>query len=158
MYNTALRITGDSFEAEDVMQESFLSAFTKLDSFKGDVAFGAWLKRIVINKSLTQIKKNNRLEEVKFEVIKNTMNDGLDDEIETNEILDYSKLKAKEILKTIEQLKDNYRVALTLSLIEGFDNDEVAGIMKISDENCRVTIFRAKNKLKKIIEQQARVN
>ena len=157
MYNTALRIMGDSFEAEDIMQESFLSAFTKLDTFKGDVAFGAWLKRIVINKSLTQIKKNNRFEEVKFEVIKNNVND-LNDEIEIDEKFDYSKMKAKEIVSTINLLKDNYRVALTLSLIEGFDNEEVAGIMKISDENCRVVLFRAKSKLKKIIEQQAQIN
>jgi len=157
MYNAALRITGNSFEAEDVMQESFLSAFTKLDTFKGDVAFGAWLKRIVINKSLTQIKKNSRIEEVKFEVIKNTMNEA-NDEIENDERLDYSNLKAKEILNNIGQLKDNYRVALTLSLVEGYDHEEVAEIMKISDENCRVTIFRAKNKLKKIMGQQAHIN
>jgi len=60
MYNTSLRILKDSFEAEDVMQESFLTAFNKLGTFKGEVAFGAWLKRIVINKSITQYRKNNR--------------------------------------------------------------------------------------------------
>ena len=57
MYNTALRIVNNSFEAEDIMQESFLSAFTKLDSFSGTVTFGAWLKKIVINNSLTALKK-----------------------------------------------------------------------------------------------------
>ena len=69
MYNTAHRILKDSFEAEDIMQEAFLTAFTKLDMYKGEVAFGAWLKRIVINKSLTQLKKNNRYQEVKMEVV-----------------------------------------------------------------------------------------
>lgn len=156
MYNTALRITGDSFEAEDVMQESFLNAFTKLDTFKGEVAFGAWLKRIVINKSLTQIKKSNRIEEVKFEVIKNTATE--DDHEEEIESLNYSNIKAREVLSTIEQLKDNYRIALTLSLVEGYDNEEVAQIMSLSDENCRVTLFRAKNKLRKIIEQRVHIN
>jgi len=57
MYNTALRIVNNSFEAEDIMQESFLSAFTKLDSFSGTVTFGAWLKRIVVNNSITALKK-----------------------------------------------------------------------------------------------------
>ena len=52
MYNTAFRILKDEFEAEDMMQEAFLTAFTKLDTFSGKVAFGAWLKRIVVNKSL----------------------------------------------------------------------------------------------------------
>ena len=60
MYNTSVRIVKDTAEAEDIMQEAFLTAFTKIDSFKGEVTFGAWLKRIVINKSLTQLKKNNR--------------------------------------------------------------------------------------------------
>ena len=61
MFNTSLRIVQNSYEAEDVMQEAFLNAFTKLDSFKGEVAFGAWLKRIVINRSLTQLNEVNRL-------------------------------------------------------------------------------------------------
>ena len=52
MFNTSLRIVQNSYEAEDVMQEAFLSAFTKLDTFKGEVAFGAWLKKIVIKKKI----------------------------------------------------------------------------------------------------------
>ena len=156
MFNTALRITQDSFEAEDVMQEAFLNAFTKLESYKGEVAFGAWLKRIVINMSLTQIKKNSRFEEVKFEVLENTLED--EDSMAGNDIIDYSMIKAKEILKTMEELKDNYRVALTLSLIEGYDNEEIALIMNISNENCRTTISRAKNKLRRLLQNDALVN
>jgi RNA polymerase sigma-70 factor (ECF subfamily) len=156
MFNTALRIVKDSFEAEDVMQEAFLNAFTKLDSYKGEVAFGAWLKRIVINKSLTQIKKNNRFEEVKFDVLENKLESG--GSVAGDEIIDYSVIKANEILKTMEQLKDNYRVALTLSLIEGYDNEEIALIMNISNENCRTTISRAKNKLRRLLQQEALVN
>jgi len=57
MYNTSLRIVKDSAEAEDVMQESFLSAFTKLHTFKGEVTFGSWLKRIVINNSIYHYRK-----------------------------------------------------------------------------------------------------
>ena len=60
MYNTAFRIVKHTAEAEDVMQESFLSAFTKLHTFKGDVAFGAWLKRIVINNSIYHYKKQQK--------------------------------------------------------------------------------------------------
>ena len=143
MYNTAVRILKDSFEAEDIMQEAFLTAFTKLDSFKGEVAFGAWLKRIVINKSITQLKKNSRYEEVKMEVV-------ADDEVEEN-TESYSSLAPKTVVQTLQSLKDNYRIVLTLHLIEGFDYDEIAQIMNYTNENVRTTISRAKKKLKQVL-------
>ena len=111
MYNTALRILKNSFDAEDMMQESFLIAFTKLSTFKGEVAFGAWLKRIVINKCLTQLKKNKRFEEVKLEVART--------ENTIEEKIDYSGIDANTVLAKINNLKSNYRIALTLHLIEG---------------------------------------
>ncbi len=155
MYNTSYRILNDSFEAEDVMQEAFLNAFTKLDTYKGEVTFGSWLKRIVINGSLTQLRKLKRQDEMKFEDVENKI-EVVEDEVYHN--TDYSTLKAKEIVNTIQQLKDNYCLALTLSLIEGYDNEEIAQIMQISNENCRTTISRAKNKLRQLLSQSSIVN
>jgi RNA polymerase sigma factor (sigma-70 family) len=57
MYNVGFRITGNEEDAEDVLQESFVSAFKNLESYRGDATFGAWLKRIVVNKSINVIKK-----------------------------------------------------------------------------------------------------
>ena len=141
MYNTSIRILKDGFEAEDVMQEAFLTAFTKLDTFKGEVAFGAWLKRIVINKSLTQLKKNNKYQDVKMEVVKDTIT-------ETEEPVNYTALHASKVLETLNSLKDNYRVVLNLHLIEGYDYEEIAQILGYTNENVRTTISRAKKKLK----------
>jgi len=141
MYNTSLRILKDEFEAEDIMQEAFLTAFTKLDTFIGEVTFGAWLKRIVINKSLTQLKKNNKYQDVKMEVIKDTS-------IETEDAIDYTTLHASKVLERLNSLKDNYRVVLTLNLIEGYDYEEIAQILGYTNENVRTTISRAKKKLK----------
>ena len=143
MYNAAHRILKDSFEAEDIMQEAFLTAFTKLHTYKGEVAFGAWLKRIVINKSLTQLKKNNRYQEVKMDVIPT-------DDIE-DEAIDYKGLNPQNVLETLQNLKDNYRIVLTLNLIEGFDYEEIAQILNYTNENVRTTISRAKKKLKQVI-------
>ncbi len=145
MYNTALRILNNSFEAEDMMQESFLIAFTKLGTFKGEVTFGSWLKRIVINKCLTQLKKNNRFEEVKLEVIKEDVEE---------EIIKNYEIKPQIILETINGLKDNYRIALNLHLIEGYDYEEISGIMNITYENSRTTISRAKSKLRKLLTEK----
>ena len=140
MYNTAYRILKDEFEAEDIMQEAFLTAFTKLNSFKGEVAFGAWLKKIVVNKSLTQLKKNNRYDEVKMEVIPN---------YETE--IDYNTLNVQQVIESLNELKENYRVVLTLNLIEGYDYEEISQILNYTNENVRTTISRAKKKLKQVL-------
>src|SRR4030042_4960656 len=65
MYNTALRIVSQPAEAEDIMQEAFLSAFSKIETVKGPVSFGAWLKRIVINKSIDALRQRK----IRFEGI-----------------------------------------------------------------------------------------
>ena len=141
MYNASLRILKDTFEAEDILQEAFLTAFTKLDTFKGEVAFGAWLKRIVINKSLTQLKKNNTYQNVKMDVIK-------DIAIETEEDIDYTSLHANKVLEALNSLKENYRIILNLHLIEGYDYEEIGHILGYTNENVRTTVSRAKKKLK----------
>ncbi|WP_298370224.1 RNA polymerase sigma factor [uncultured Lutibacter sp.] len=148
MFNTSFRIVHDSFEAEDIMQESFLAAFTKLNSFSGNVTFGAWLKRIVINNSLTALKKSNRLETVPIEkniIIK----------CESDETVEaYSNFNFKDILTSLNKLKTNYKVALTLNLIEGYDYEEIGEIMNISYENSRTLISRAKNKLRQLLSKK----
>jgi len=157
MFNTAIRILQNSYDAEDVMQEAFLNAFTKLDTYKGEVPFGAWLKRIVINRSLTQIKKKNKLQEVNLEVVDKKLESVDENELNESKI-DYVNLKVKKVSKAMEQLKDSYRRALTLSLIEGYDNEEIADILNISNENCRTTISRAKSRLRKILTESSVVN
>jgi len=145
MYNTALRIVKNSAEAEDVMQEAFLNAFTKLHTFKGEVAFGAWLKRIVINKSLLHYRKQQKQNEVSlndtlYKVSDNDVPEASHDETER---------LAQKVLETMKLLKDNYRISLTLHLIEGYDYEEICSVMDISYANCRTTISRAKESLRK---------
>lgn len=157
MYNTSLRIVQDPGQAEDVMQEAFLSAFTKLHTFKGEVPFGAWLKRIVINKSLTAVKKVSRLQEVKLEVVEHQL-EGDASGIASEDRNDYASMRVQEVMAAMGKLKDNYRVILNLSLLEGYDNEEIAGILQISDESCRTTISRAKSKLRQILTESSITN
>tara|TARA_R110002020_G_scaffold160534_1_gene345047 strand:- start:53 stop:601 length:549 start_codon:yes stop_codon:yes gene_type:complete len=144
MYNTSLRIVKDSAEAEDVMQESFLSAFTKLKDFKGDATFGSWLKRIVVNNSINSDQKKQRLEEVPLEneLYKLEDEDGIAE-------CDTDSLEIKSVLNAMSTLKNNYRIALTLNLIEGYDYEEMSTILNISYANCRTTVSRAKDSLRK---------
>jgi len=148
MYNTSLRIVKDSFEAEDIMQDSFLTAFTKLDSLKEIKTFGSWLKRIVINNSIYHYKKNSKYQDVALDDVlyKVEETSGIPEDYEIK------NLKVNQVLETMKTLKDNYQTCLTLHLIEGFDYDEICEIMDISAANCRTMISRAKDSLRKKLE------
>ena len=144
MFNTALRIVKDTAQAEDIMQESFLSAFTKLHTFKGEVTFGSWLKRIVINNSIYQYRKQQKKNEVALDEVLYKVEDT--DGIASDHV--FTELKAQKVMETMKGLKDNYRISLTLHLIEGYDYEEISEIMNISYANCRTTVSRAKENLR----------
>ena len=148
MFNTAVRIVKDPMTAEDVMQESFIAAFNKLDSFKGDATFGSWLKRIVVNNSIVQYKKQQRFKDVPLENIEQSHEDSQESMTQD----DYSKIKAGQVITAMNALKDNYRQVLSLHLIEGYDHEEICEIMAISYANCRTMISRAKESLRKKLE------
>ena len=145
MYNVAFRIVKDEHFAQDVMQEGFLKAFTKIDSYKQEVAFGAWLKRIIINYSIDFYKKNNQ-----FKFDDNEKNLTKIEDLEENLLDDFklNELKVNQVLTTINSLKDNYRMVLTLFYIEGYDQEEICEILNISYANCRTTLSRAKENLR----------
>lgn len=145
MFNIAMRIVKDSAEAEDVMQESLLTAFNKLDSFKGDASFGAWLKRIVINNAITQYKKSQRFVSIPDQGVADEVDEASYDGIAEE---DYTQVKATEALRCLHSLHDSYRNILTLHLIEGYDYEEICEILNISYANCRTLISRAKESLR----------
>jgi RNA polymerase sigma factor (sigma-70 family) len=146
MYNTALRIVKDSYKAEDIMQESFLTAFTKLDTLEDSKVFGSWLKRIVINNSIAQYNKTVKQNEVPLENLMYKIEDDVTDGINES---DQTSKKVQQILGVMKTLKPNYNLGLTLHLIEGYDYDEICEIMNISYGNCRTMISRAKESLRK---------
>lgn len=149
MYNTALRIVKNRFEAEDIMQDSFLLAFTKLDSLKDVTTFGSWLKRIVVNNSIYHFRKNSKYENVPLDNVMYKVENN-DDGIDSND--ECSNLKVNHVLEAMKALKDNYRISLNLHLIEGYDYEEICEIMNISPANCRTMISRAKDSLRQKLE------
>ncbi len=152
MYNTSLRILKHEGEAEDVMQDSFLSAFTKLDSYKGEASFGSWLKRIVVNNSLNAYKKRKKSGETPLEdhLYK------IEDDASGLPEVDVNSIRAGEVVKAMNQLKDNYRQSLALHLIEGYDYEEMSEIMNVSYANCRTTVSRAKESLRKLLNRNGK--
>ena len=133
-------------EAEDVLQESFLSAFRNISSYREDASFGSWLKRIVINKSITLLNKRKLMEEVNEQTVGEyhyewDVNDG------------GSTLSTDEIRQAVKLLPDGFRSVLTLYLFEGYDHGEIAGIMNISESTSKSQYNRAKKRLREILKK-----
>jgi len=145
MFSIALRIIKDREEAEDILQESFSAAFSNLQNFREDATFGAWLKRIVVNKSINQLKKRK----VEFDEIKYNS-----EHISDEEHLPYSTLSVSDIQKGMEQLSDGYRIVLSLFLFEGYSHKEIANELNISESTSKTQYLRAKNRLKQLLTEQ----
>jgi RNA polymerase sigma-70 factor (ECF subfamily) len=139
MYNTSLRIVNRPDEAEDIMQESFLTAFRKLGSYIGEVSFGIWLKRIVINRSLDYLRKRK----VEFEEVRPD-HPVFEDDNETDE----NEYTVEEVKTSISLLPDGYRTILSLILLEGYDHEEVSEILGITNVTSRTQFCRAKKQLR----------
>lgn len=140
MFLIAYRYVKDRFLAEDVMQDSFIKAFKNIDSYKNEVAFGAWLKRIVINQSIDELKKNKiELVAINEEVYR--VKDDDDWNVESN-------ISVNKVAEVINSLKEKYRLVLTLYLLEGYDHQEISEILNITENTSRTHLLRAKNQLK----------
>lgn len=144
MYNAVLRIVKDKQEAEDILQEAFISAFEKIHTYKGDSTFGAWLKRIALNKAINNLRKRH----LQLISLKEAPPDIAEERDETEEY------DIKEIKKAIAGLPDGYRVVITLYLIEGYDHNEIADILNISVSTSKSQFNRAKKKLRSLLKQK----
>ncbi|HPM30133.1 MAG TPA: RNA polymerase sigma factor [Chryseolinea sp.] len=143
MYNVAYRIVGNEDDASDALQEAFISAFRNLDSYRADATFGAWIKRIVVNKSITALQRR------KFEPIPE--NDRWDVAEEEMPMAYADELTVDRVKKGIEQLPDGYRSVLSLYLLEGYDHQEIGDIMGISESTSKSQLNRAKAKLRELL-------
>lgn len=143
MFNVGYRITGNEEDAEDVLQESFVSAFRNLKSYRADASFGSWLKRIVVNKAINVLKKR------KLELLPEDREIDVAEESVSEEYL--PMLSVERVKQTIEMLPDGYRSVLSLYLLEGYDHQEISEIMGISESTSKSQLNRAKNKLKELL-------
>jgi len=148
MFNTSLRIVNNASDAEDVLQESFASAFQHLDRFDYSSTFGAWLKRIVVNNSINALRKK------KLAFI--DISDCNAGEMKDTEAPDEEdiQLKVEAIKKAMVLLPNGYRSVLSLLLFEGYDYEETGEILNISPSTVRTQYHRAKQKLLHTLKQE----
>lgn len=144
MYNVAVRIVNHDGEAEDVLQDAFLDAFQKIHDFRQTSTFGAWLKQIVVNRALNQLR-NRKVQLVDIEEIT---------DIEEEESYDEDGINydVQRVNTAIQQLPDGFRTVLCLYLLEGYDHEEIAEVMGIAESTSRTQYIRAKKRLLEILK------
>jgi RNA polymerase sigma factor (sigma-70 family) len=143
MFNVAMRILNHPAEAEDVLQDAFLDAFQKINDFRQNSTFGAWLKQIVVNRAINQLR-HRKIDLVDI--------DGVGD-FEDRESLDEEglTLEVNRVQRGILLLPDGYRTVLSLYLLEGYDHEEIANILGVAESTTRTQYIRAKKKLLEIL-------
>ncbi len=147
MYNTSLRIVNNTADAEDVLQEAFVDAFRSLNDFHYHSTFGAWLKRIVINKSINILRKR------KMHLVELDQTNGYAIMEENQPDEQEIQFKVEQVKKAIQKLADGYRTVLSLYLLEGYDHEEISEILGITHNTVRTQYVRAKQKLLLILKQ-----
>lgn len=147
MYGVAMRFLKNPDDAEDVLQESFIKAFQRIDQFKGEVTFGAWLKRIVVNGSIDFLKtKHQKTVE---------LNEGYMHVADDNDWTIEDGISLEKIKNAIEKLPEKYKYVIQLFLVEGYDHDEIAQILNISNTASRTRLLRGKAQLKETLKDIA---
>ncbi|MEN9609702.1 MAG: hypothetical protein RLZZ628_516 [Bacteroidota bacterium] len=145
MYNVCFRMTNSAETAEDALQNAFTDVFRKIDSFRFESTIGAWIKRIVVNHCINELKKRRLF----FE--------SLDDRLHASPILEESPLpesylNVTAIQNAVAQLPEGYRVVFTLYAMEGYDHEEIASILNISEATSKSQYSRAKAKLRDVLK------
>ena len=147
MYCVAARFLNNSDDAEDVLQEAFIKAFQKIHQFSGEVTFGAWLKRIVINTCIDHLKSKKmqfvELQEYQMQVVE-------DENWSVSE-----SVSIDEVKRVMEQLPEKYRYVVKLYLVEGYDHTEISQILNLSPTASRTRLLRGKGLLKKLLKSKS---
>ncbi|MEZ4932111.1 MAG: sigma-70 family RNA polymerase sigma factor [Saprospiraceae bacterium] len=145
MYNICLRMVNDDLDAEDLLQQSFVDVFTKMDSFRYESSIGAWIKRIVVNNCINFLKKRR----LQIQSLDDSFHQVADDFP-----IDNYNINVKAINDAIRQLPDGYRVVFSLYLFEGYDHQEIGQILDITEATSKSQFSRAKKKLRDLLEGQ----
>jgi RNA polymerase sigma-70 factor (ECF subfamily) len=149
-YSLALRMTGSQTEAEDLTQEVFIQLFRKIGSFRGDSAFSTWLHRMTVNQVLMYFRRRS----VKKE---RTSDDGEIPEQTVNGTANPNKMPVVDriaLKNAIAELPAGYKRVFVLHDIEGFEHEEVAGMMGISVGTSKSQLHKARLKLRGLLAKQ----
>lgn len=150
MLGVSMRYTKDDDTAQEVVQESFIKCFDKLNTFDRDGYFEGWLKRVVINTAIDNIRKSKKSPYV------NDLNEdySLSNEEEDEEDFEITKMKTELIMSAIQKLSPAYQAVFNLYVIEEYSHKEISEILKISKGTSKSNLSKAKANLKKMLKTE----
>ncbi|HOO55630.1 MAG TPA: sigma-70 family RNA polymerase sigma factor [bacterium] len=157
LYGTALRMTKNRTDAEDLIQETYLKAFRAFSQFEEGTNFKAWIFKILTNTYINRFKKDKKSpEQVSVDDMADTLIYDRVTSLQTGstdnpERIFLKKFIPDEIKRAVENLQDEYRMTFILSDVHGFTNDEIAGIMEVSVGTVKSRLFRARRLLQQAL-------
>ncbi len=143
-----LRYASSSMEAEDMMQEGFISIFKNIHQFKYNGSFGGWMRRIIVNAALSILRKN-RIQFIEINE-RNAINNSIDS-------YSYAHLAEEDLLKLINALPTGYRIVFNLNVVEGYSHDEIAKLLDIQPATSRSQLVKARKMLQQQILQLQKI-
>lgn len=140
MFIVAMRFLESTDDAEDVLQDSFVNAFQKIHQYSGDVTFGAWLKRIVVNKCIDFLKSK------KQELV--PLDEGYMQPVVDEDWSIEEEINIEAVKRVIQNLPEKYKYVVLMYLVEGFDHHEISQVLEITEVTSRTRLLRGKAYLK----------
>jgi RNA polymerase sigma factor (sigma-70 family) len=145
MFSVCLRYAKNEEQAEDVLQDGFVKVFGKLKDFKSEGSLEGWIRRIMVNTALDQIRKNNKQ-------LGDTNIDDIGYKIELNDFI-VEKMMAEDLIKMVQAMPDGYKVVFNLFAIEGYSHGEIAETLGISENTSKSQYSRARAYLRERLEK-----
>lgn len=141
IFNIGIRLLGNREDAADLTQDTFIEAFTKLDQFAYKATFGAWIKRIMVNRSVNFLQRNKIFSDLETDLI----------ELEEEDYSENIDQLMIQLNSSLQDLPEGCRVIFTLYYFEGYDHGEISTILNISESTSKSQLSRAKSLLRDLI-------
>jgi RNA polymerase sigma-70 factor (ECF subfamily) len=152
VYSLCLRMLGNVAEAEDLTQEAFLQLYRKIGTFRGDSAFSTWLHRLAVNVVLMHLRKKGLPQVSLEETLEPSQEDGPRKDIGARDLTLSGSVDRVTLERAIENLPPGYRLVFVLNDVEGYEHNEIAGMLECSIGNSKSQLHKARMKLRDLLK------
>ncbi|WP_367171427.1 RNA polymerase sigma factor [uncultured Tenacibaculum sp.] len=143
LFALCLKYSRNYQDAEDTLQDSFLTIFKKIPQYNNEGSFEGWMKRITINTALQKYREKSPLQLV---------SEGINEELEEEVVLEAESVNVDVLLSLIQNLPDRYRLVFNLYVLDNYSHKEIASLLNITEGTSKSNLSRARQLLKKELE------